>query len=149
MRAHSLSSGHLTDFTEKNWVSGTRELFFPALGQGDNRLGYDFEYVDESGAFGGARGVRYLFEVKAVASPVRRTFFISDNEWQRGVQASGSNGERYVVIIVSLHPEPARVLFWLEDPEQLRKEGVIEVRPDGFAVHLRTRPIFDQYHYAF
>lgn len=138
-----VSTEHAANFTEHNWVSRTREHHYPELGEGNNRLGYDFEYVDSEGSIG-PRGDRYMFEVKGQASQWKRMLIISDNEWRVANQHSDKAGVHYVIVVVTLQPEPARILHWLDDPEQLRKEGLIELRVDNYNLHVRTRAIFEQ-----
>ena len=117
---------------------------YPDLGEGDNTLGFDFEYIDTTGALGDP-GLHYMFEIKGQSAEWKRVLFMSSNEYNCCVRAHKERErKRYVVVVVCLHPEPARIMFWLEDPEMMRMEGHLEMRPDGYTVHMRTRAVFEQ-----
>ena len=131
------------------WVSGTRQIYYPDTGRGDDRLGYDMVVHDRTGALAGAPTTYYL-EVKGQLSATKKTVYITDNEWRtcRSIHeasaslAAGAVPEAvYVVVIVCLAPDPVSILYWLENPYRLMNQGLLNVRPDRLAMVVNVPPL--------
>ena len=86
------------DFDATNWRSKAKEVF--DYGDGDDSLGFDFEYNDAGGKLTGRPGVsRCLIEVKSNAGECTEAFEMSTHEWEVA-QKCHDGGEDAVYMII-------------------------------------------------
>lgn len=116
----------LGDFDLTNWKSKAKEIF--GYGEGDDSLGYDFEYHDLRGALTGDESVpRCLIEVKSTASDVSDAFEMTTNEWETAIRChTGGEKAAYVIVRVIRTATKPELLDILVDPIQLHLDGVLD-----------------------
>jgi len=114
------------DFDLTNWRSKAKEMF--GYGEGDDSLGYDFEYYDMNGALTGNASVpRCLIEVKSTAQDSAGAFEMTTNEWETAIRChAGSDAAVYVIIRVVRTASQPEILDILADPIQLHLDGVLD-----------------------
>ena len=116
----------LPDFDLTHWVSKAREVF--GFSDGNDDLGYDFDYYDSSGILTGQGGARRcLIEVKSNAKEARSAFEMSMNEWETAVGCH--NGEQeavYVIIRVQAVQSNPTIVDVLVDPVQMHNDGLLD-----------------------
>ena len=115
-----------SNFDVTNWRSRAREMF--GYDEGDDSLGYDFDYEDVGGLLTGRpEGPRCLIEVKSSAHDGGNSFEMSTNEWEVAQRTHLEGGNTAYVIIrianVATKPEITDVLV---DPINLHLQGVLD-----------------------
>jgi hypothetical protein len=115
----------LGDFDLTNWKSKAKEIF--GYGEGNDSLGYDFEYHDAKGVITGDPSVpRCLIEVKSTASDVSDAFEMTTNEWETAIRCHmGTEKASYVIVRVIRTATKPELLDILLDPIQLHLDGVL------------------------
>jgi hypothetical protein len=116
----------LGDFDLTNWKSRAKEIF--GYGEGDDSLGYDFEYYDMQGVLAGNALVpRCLIEVKSTAQDGTDTFEMSTNEWETAIRChAGGEQAVYVILRVIRTATRPKLLDILVDPIHLHLNGVLD-----------------------
>lgn len=116
----------LGDFDLTNWKSKAKEIF--GYGEGDDSLGYDFEYHDARGALTGDTSVpRCLIEVKSTGSDGSDAFEMTTNEWETAIRChTGAEKALYVIVRVIRTGSKPELLDILVDPIQLHLDGVLD-----------------------
>jgi len=114
------------DFHLTNWRSKSKELF--GYGEGNDSLGYDFEYHDMSGKLTGNVNVqRCLLEVKSTSQEETDAFEMSTNEWETAIRChTGGEKAIYVIIRVVRTSSQPKIMDILVDPVQLHLDGVLD-----------------------
>ena len=131
--AFRVLQARLPDFNEACWVSSSRELL--GLAAGDDTLGYDFVYVDQSGQLGGRPGATCFIEVKANAGAMRQRFSVSSNEWRLATECSHSEDRVFVILRVHDVAGQPQVGAILLDPVGMVATGGLRLAPrDGWWV---------------
>jgi len=115
-----------TDFDITNWRSKAKELF--GYGEGNDSLGYDFEYHDMSGTLTGDAAVqRCLIEVKSTTQDGTDAFEMTTNEWETAIRChAGGEKAVYVIIRVVRTTSQPKIMDILVDPVQLHLDGVLD-----------------------
>lgn len=116
----------LADFDITNWRSKAKELF--GYGEGNDSLGYDFEYYDMSGTLTGNASVQRCFlEVKSTAHEGADAFEMTTNEWETAIRCH-AGGEKAVYVIIRVVHTAAKpqIIDILVDPVQLHLDGVLD-----------------------
>jgi hypothetical protein len=114
------------DFDITNWRSKAKELF--GYDQGNDGLGYDFEYTDSTGTLTGRIGAPHcLIEVKSAAGDGGESFEMTTNEWEvaRRCHEHSENGI-YVIIRVANVTSRPKLVDLLIDPIELHLQGVLD-----------------------
>lgn len=116
----------VADFDVTNWKSKAKELF--GYGEGDDSLGYDFEYYDMKGTLPGNASVpRCLIEVKSTAQDGADAFEMTTNEWETAIRChTGGEKAVYVIVRVMRTASQPRIMDILVDPIQLHLDGVLD-----------------------
>lgn len=124
-------AAQLPGFNEDCWVSSSRAWM--DLPGGDDALGYDFRYVDTTGALSGRPGVVCYIDVKANGGALKDRFAISSNEWRLAERCSGSEAEVFILLRVwGIASEP-RLGPVHVDPVALTRTGLLTLSPkDGW-----------------
>ena len=114
------------DFDVTNWRSKTKERF--GYGEGDDSLGYDFEYYDMRGILtGNATVQRCLLEVKSTSQDGTNAFEMTTNEWETAIRChAGSEKAVYVIIRVIRTASKPKIMDILVDPVQLHLDGFLD-----------------------
>ncbi|MBN1547541.1 MAG: DUF3883 domain-containing protein [Syntrophaceae bacterium] len=133
------------DFDLTNWRSKAKELF--QYGEGDDSLGYDFEYHDMGGILTGNASVpRCLLEVKSTAQDGNGTFEMSTNEWETAIRChSGNENAIYVIIRVINTASQPKIMDILVDPVQLHLDGVLDYSNRDLLVSVGKAQQLSQY----
>lgn len=116
----------VADFDLTNWKSKAKETF--GYGEGDDSLGYDFEYHDAQRVFTGNASVpRCFIEVKSTAHDGTDAFEMTTNEWETAIRCH-AGGEQAVYVIVRVIRTATRpeIQDMLIDPIQLHLDGVLD-----------------------
>jgi hypothetical protein len=122
--------GIIPGFSKENWKSRNREIF--GAKEGNDSLGYDFEFYDARGTLNASRVPRqYFLEVKSTASvDFGEDFEMSMNEWETAqlhtASIAGWNGPLYVIACVAGTASTPRLVDLLMDPVALRAQGVLD-----------------------
>lgn len=130
-----------TDFDMTNWRSKAKELF--GYGEGDDSLGYDFEYHDMSRTLTGDAVVqRCLLEVKSTSKDGADTFEMTTNEWETAIRCrAGDEKAVYVIIRVIRAASQPQIMDILVDPVRLHLDGVLDYSSRDLLVAVgRARP---------
>jgi hypothetical protein len=109
-----------------NWRSKAREFF--GFDEGDDSLGYDFEYEDVGGLLSGrADEPRCLIEVKSSAYDGGDSFEMSTNEWEvaQTTHLAGGNMVYVIIRIANVASKPV-ITDLLIDPIELHLNGVLD-----------------------
>lgn len=116
----------LPDFDLTNWQSRAKEAF--GYGEGDDSLGYDFDYHDLAGALaGGVTAPRCLIEVKSASQDFGDEFEMSTNEWETALHCHNrSEIATYMIIRVAGTSSKPRIIDILVDPIQMHLDGVLD-----------------------
>ena len=98
------------------------------VSEGDDSLGYDFEYHDARGALTGDTSVpRCLIEVKSTGSDGSDAFEMTTNEWETAIRChTGAEKALYVIVRVIRTGSKPELLDILVDPIQLHLDGVLD-----------------------
>ncbi len=114
------------DFDVTNWRSKAKELF--GYGEGDDSLGYDFEYYDVDGKLSGSPAVpRCMIEVKSTSKECGDVFEMSTNEWETALRChAGGEKAVYIIIRVAGTSSKPQLVDVLVDPVQLHLDGVLD-----------------------
>jgi len=114
------------DFDITNWRSKAKELF--QYGEGDDSLGYDFEYYDMEGALTRDPSIqRCLMEVKSTSQDGTDSFEMSTNEWETAIRChSGDENAVYAIVRVIHTASKPQIMDILVDPVKLHLEGVLD-----------------------
>ena len=114
------------DFDVTNWQSKAKELF--GYGEGNDSLGYDFEYHDTSGKLtGNATFQRCVLEVKSTSQDETDAFEMTTNEWETAFRChEGVEKAVYVIIRVVRTASQPQIMDILVDPVQLHLNGVLD-----------------------
>ena len=104
----------------------------------DDRVGYDFSFVDEKGLFGGPKGCRYLIEAKGILT-LRNAVHLSSKEWRVAQDAHNRKDGLavYIVVVVLLQKNPS-ILYWIEDPVYLLNNGVLSLIPNEYILRVEN-----------
>ena len=113
-------------FDVTNWRSKAREFF--GFDEGDDSLGYDFEYDDVGGLLTGrADEPRCLIEVKSSAHDGGDSFEMSTNEWEVAQRTHLAGGNTvYVIIRIANVASKPEITDLLIDPIELHLDGVLD-----------------------
>jgi hypothetical protein len=120
----------IPDFSLGNWKSCNRTIFGGE--EGNDSLGYDFEFYDARCALDTALVPRHYFlEVKSTASENSgEAFAMSMNEWDTArlytADTAGFDGPLYVIVRVAGTASTPRIVDLLMDPVSLRAQGVLD-----------------------
>lgn len=115
----------VVDFDLTNWKSKAKEIF--GYGDGDDSLGYDFEYHDALGVLAGNAVPRCLIEVKSTAQDGADAFEMTTNEWETAIRChAGGEQAVYVIIRVVRTATRPEIQDILVDPIQLHLDGVLD-----------------------
>jgi hypothetical protein len=117
----------LPGFDASCWKSSSRVL--AGLPAGDDSLGYDFRYIDTSGALSGEPGAECLIEVKANAREPQPRFAMSNNEWRLAEACHQSQNRRFIVVRVAGIADAPEVVAVIVDPVRAREAGELSLRP--------------------
>jgi hypothetical protein len=114
------------DFDITNWRSKAKELF--GYDEGNDSLGYDFEYHDMSGTLTGNASVqRCLLEVKSTVQDGADAFEMTTNEWETAIRChTGHEKAVYAIIRVVRTAFRPQIMDILVDPVQLHLDGVLD-----------------------
>lgn len=114
------------DFDVTNWRSRAKELF--GYGEGNDSLGYDFEYHDTTGKLtGNATVQRCLLEVKSTSQDGANAFEMTTNEWETAIRChAGGEMAIYVIIRVVRTASQPQLMDILVDPVQLHLDGILD-----------------------
>jgi Protein NO VEIN, C-terminal len=114
------------DFDLTNWRSKAKESF--GYGEGDDALGYDFEYYDMNGVLTGDASVhRCLIEVKSTTQEGTDVFEMTTNEWETAIRChAGGEKAIYAIIRVVRTASQPQITDILVDPVQLHLDGVLD-----------------------
>jgi hypothetical protein len=121
-------------FDEAAWQSQSRYAYL-GEGLGDDSLGYDFRFVDPSGRLTARPGSVCLLEVKSSTGSADGPFQMSENEWDRAIEAYQSSDEVYVILRVSHVNQSPRIADMIVDPYRLRRENKILLVADNLWVY--------------
>jgi hypothetical protein len=130
------------DLDLTNWRSKAKELF--GYGEGDDSLGYDFEYHDMGGKLTGDRSVpRCLIEVKSTTQDGDDAFEMTTNEWETAMRCHGGSEKAvYVIVRVARTASKPQIMDILIDPIQLHLDGVLDYSSRDLLVTVgKARPI--------
>lgn len=118
--------GSFPDFDLTNWRSTAKESF--GYGEGDDSLGYDFEYHDTTGTLSGNAAVpRCLIEVKSSTQECDRTFEMTTNEWETAIRChTGDEQAVYLIMRIANARSQPSIVDILVDPIQLHLNGVLD-----------------------
>lgn len=131
-------SNKLRRFDQSNWVSTFRTKYFPYLTENcSDAFGYDFHYYDEEKQLNPFTSYSYFFEVKGHSSLPSR-FILSRNEWAVAQSCSSSPNKKYIIIGVTIYPSP-KIVYWLEDPVSMEREGELALNPIKYFVHFTQK----------
>lgn len=125
-------------FDEAAWQSANRCQYL-GEGRGDDSLGYDFSFNEESGVLSGRAGVLCLIEVKSSSGDADGPFQMSENEWTRAIEAHQSGKEQYVILRIARVNEVPSLADIIRDPYGLRKESKLQLVAGDFRVHTGTQ----------
>jgi len=113
------------DFDVTNWRSRAKEVF--GYVEGDDSLGYDFEYHDVDGKLTGKLAPpRCLIEVKSAAQDCGHSFEMTTNEWETAIQSHNSESAVYLIIRVAGTALQPHLVDILVDPVDLHLRGVLD-----------------------
>jgi hypothetical protein len=121
-------------FDEAAWQSQNRYAYL-GEGMGDDSLGYDFRFTDESGLMTTRAGSVCLLEVKSSTGDAAGPFQMSENEWTRAIEAYQNPDEEYVIVRVAHVNQSPRVADIIVDPYRLRRENKILLVHDNLWVY--------------
>lgn len=115
----------LPDFDVTNWRSKAKDFF--GYGDGDDSLGYDFDYRDTSGKLTGIASVqRCLLEVKSTSLDEANVFEMTTNEWETAIRChAGDEQAIYMIIRVVRTATQPEIVDILVDPIQLHLDGIL------------------------
>jgi hypothetical protein len=113
-------------FDEAAWQSENR-LGYLGEGQGNDSLGYDFCFHDESGALSARAGTVCMLEVKSSSGDADGPFQMSENEWERAIEAHQNPDEEYFILRVARVTGSPTLADILSDPYRLRKENKLQL----------------------
>ena len=131
MFAFRALSAKLDGFDEACWKSSSRGLL--GFAGGDDTLGYDFHYIDVTGALCGRPGAECFIEVKANARAMRPRCSVSRNEWNLATACHASATQAFVIVRVAGIVEEPRVAAIIVDPVQFVSDGAMAISPkDGW-----------------
>lgn len=114
------------DFDATNWRSKAKEVFH--YGEGDDDLGFDFEYNDAGGKLTGRPGVsRCLIEVKSNAGECAESFEMSTHEWERAQKChDGRENAIYLIVRVAGVASKPAIVDLLVDPIDMHLRGLLD-----------------------
>lgn len=115
-------------FDETAWQSENRVEYL-GEGQGNDSLGYDFCFKDESGALTGRVGALCMLEVKSSSGDADGPFQMSENEWTRAVEAHQNSAEEYLIVRVAHVSDSPTLVDIIADPYRLRRENKLRSSP--------------------
>lgn len=131
MFAFRALAAKLDGFDEGCWKSSSRALL--GFAGGDDTLGYDFHYIDVTGALCGRPGAECFIEVKANARAMRPRCAVSRNEWNLATACHASTTQVFVIVRVAGIAEDATVAAIIVDPVQFVTDGAMSLSPkDGW-----------------
>eukprot|EP01113_Clastostelium_recurvatum_P030684 TRINITY_DN3749_c0_g1_i4.p1 TRINITY_DN3749_c0_g1~~TRINITY_DN3749_c0_g1_i4.p1 ORF type:complete len:206 (-),score=29.70 TRINITY_DN3749_c0_g1_i4:144-761(-) len=127
------------------WVSNTRNLVNPRSSNCADDKGYTFWFSDSPrGGPGGHphAGTRtrppvaptantYYLAVKGHISPEVSQFTLNEDEWEVASTCRDGGLVKYIVVGVLLYPQPARLMYWIENPWSLLKSSPIPFQLPG------------------
>lgn len=125
---YELFRKQLPGFDASNWVSEARRAYgFES--EGDDTLGYDFEYRDTENIFREtAEESHYLIEVKATEGDGSGAFPMSTLEWRTAVETSYADDESvYVIVRVRYIGEEPEIHDIIVDPAELERQGLLKL----------------------
>ena len=116
----------LRGFDSSNWVSSNRRRY-GLEAEGDDDLGYDFQYRDVDGKLTGkAEGPLCYIEVKSTSGDGNEPFPISSGEWRLAEECHLGKGDPIYIIVrvagVRDHPSLVDVIV---DPIRLWHDGLL------------------------
>lgn len=129
----------LPGFDASNWVSKARRAYgFES--EGDDTLGYDFEYRDTENTFREtAEESHCLIEVKATEGDGSGAFPMSTSEWRTAVETSYADDESvYVIVRVRYIGEEPEIHDIIVDPVELEREGLLRLTNKDLWVRVGT-----------
>ncbi|MBK9369621.1 MAG: DUF3883 domain-containing protein, partial [Deltaproteobacteria bacterium] len=131
MFAFRVLAAKLDGFDEGCWKSSSRALL--GFAGGDDTLGYDFHYIDVTGALCGRPGAECFIEVKANARAMRPRCSVSRNEWNLATACHASTSQVFVIVRVAGIAEDATLAAIIVDPVQFVTDGAMALSPkDGW-----------------
>lgn len=131
MFAFRALAAKLDGFDEACWKSSSRALL--GFAGGDDTLGYDFHYIDVTGALCGRSGAECFIEVKANARAMRPRCSVSRNEWNLATACHASTTQVFVIVRVAGIAAEATVAAIIVDPVQFVSDGAMALSPkDGW-----------------
>jgi hypothetical protein len=129
----------LPDFDLTNWRSGMKHVF--GYGDGDDSLGYDFDYHDVAGQLSGRpERPRCLIEVKSASEECGGLFDMSTNEWTVAQQCHARMIDAvYVIVRVSGTVSRPSIVDVLIDPIDLHLRGLLDYSSRDLRVEVGKR----------
>jgi hypothetical protein len=121
-----LKARAVSGFDETAWRSENRVEYL-GEGQGNDSLGYDFSFNDESGALTGRAGAVCLLEVKSSSGDADGPFQMSENEWTRAIEANQNADEEYLIVRVARVSDSPTLVDIIADPYRLRRENKLHL----------------------
>ncbi len=127
MFAFRVLAAKLPGFDGACWKSSSRGRL--DLAGGDDTLGYDFQYIDITGALCGRPGAECFIEVKANARAMRPRCSVSRNEWNLAEKCHATATQVFVILRVAEIAGDGVIAAIIVDPVQFVNDGAMSLSP--------------------